>query len=311
MNTRTRIVIVLGCGALAVAGLLWHNERERVSSLFSADADSLGSSVRAKGLNLVARNVDQGADSEKTEIEARSRKIAVEPGRLLWDSKSYSGFLDNQPSAGANSGMLVNNRTLAAGYCNHFRLSALREKVVPTVAGTKATRSDLSNLQFWEKYCDAPAEDISRLEGEWSKIDDSDDIVRASRLHEIASFDKALAFREAVSIVKSTRSGDALLLVHRFMEESGAVVIDLGETSARPLALRQQFPVMRQIAFQIVACELDRNCGPDSLAAWVNCAPHDLCQPGVSMQMIWQRSNSPQIYEGAMRMADRLRAMRR
>jgi hypothetical protein len=168
----------------------------------------------------------------------------------------------------------------------------------------------LSN-EFLEKFCrDVPVESSESIWADSQLLPHTDDVYRASGLNELAQTDPELAVKLALDLISRSKSGGAIEMAMDFLHLKN-VNVGLGHENFSGGDAYRSLMRAQEIAAQMVSCDYSRLCGPDSLRAWVECVQPGVCQPGVSMQLIWQRSNSPQIYEAAIAIANQLRAMRR
>lgn len=175
----------------------------------------------------------------------------------------------------------------------------------------KQDKSRLLSIAFLEKFCgDSQIESREAIEADSEMLPHSDDVYRASGLIELAETDRDLALTLALDLISRSKSGEAIEMAMDFLHHQ-KFGVGLGHENFSGGDAGLSLLRAQKVAAQMVSCDYSRMCGPDSLRAWVECVQPGVCQPGVSMQLIWQRSNSPQIYEGAVAIANQLRAMRK
>ncbi len=171
--------------------------------------------------------------------------------------------------------------------------------------------SKQAQLAFLGRFCDgAIVEPREVIERDADALPHTDDVYRASGLIELAETDLPAAMTIAGDLLSKTRSGEALEMTMDFLLNRGAR-IDLGESLFSGNQARQSLRTAQSLAAQMASCQLTGQCGADSLRAWVGCEHAGLCRPGISLQTVWQRTYSPQIYEAAQEISNQLLRMRR
>jgi hypothetical protein len=171
--------------------------------------------------------------------------------------------------------------------------------------------SKQAQLAFLGRFCDgAIVEPREVIERDADALPHTDDVYRASGLIELAETDLPAAMTIAGDLLSKTRSGEALEMTMDFLLNRGAR-IDLGESLFSGSQARQSLRTAQSLAAQMASCQLSGQCGADSLRAWVGCEHAGLCRPGISLQTVWQRTYSPQIYEAAQEISNQLLRMRR
>lgn len=230
-----------------------------------------------------------------------------------FDPASITSYAAIQESSGASfwrtsDGLYLRRKARGSCLFGYQRDMKLQEKNPDVFKNDQSRR--LSN-EYLAKFCrGVPVESSESIRADSELLPHTDDVYRASGLSELAQTDPDLAVQLALDLISRSKSGGAIEMAMDFLHQKN-VNVGLGHENFSGGDAHRYLLRAQEIAAQMVSCDYSRLCGPDSLRAWVECVHPGVCQPGVSMQLIWQRSNSPQIYEGAVAIANQLRAMRR
>lgn len=119
--------------------------------------------------------------------------------------------------------------------------------------------------------------------------------------------DKERAVAMALKIVRTSDSPAAINNAAMFLASAGDDAWTDGKDAVEGSYLSQHLPEIQTLAAAMVACDVGGGCGPDGLYSWSICQQHDICHPGVSMDEIWRKTNAPDVYDAARKVAGSMR----
>ncbi len=121
--------------------------------------------------------------------------------------------------------------------------------------------------------------------------------------------DKARASEIALTLVDTSMSAAAINTAALFLSSSNEGW-DLGRDVTQGTYFSSELPQIQIMAAAMVACDLSGGCGPDGMYSWAACWNRDMCRPGISMDDVWRRTNSPDVMDAATEIANILRQRR-
>lgn len=136
--------------------------------------------------------------------------------------------------------------------------------------------------------------------GEMAQVESDSDLLTSTQL--TYDEDKERATAMALEILRTSHSDVAIRNAANYLTSVGDAWTD-GKEVVEGSYLAKQLPQIQRLAAYMVACDVGGGCGSDGFYAWSDCSMFDLCHAGVSMDEIWRRTNPPDVYEAARRMA--------
>lgn len=151
-------------------------------------------------------------------------------------------------------------------------------------------------------------ESVGRTISDLSAADPSGDYIVSTTLTEDTDQERARAM--ARTIMETSSSSEAIKNAALYLTVAQDGGWDFGKEAIQGTYLSSQLPQIQVMAANMVACDLSGGCGPDGMYSWAACLNDGICHPGVSMEEIWKRTNSPDVIDAATKIADMLRRKR-
>jgi hypothetical protein len=294
---RSRIVRSLAAALIVVAGVIgyfWYQAPPPASpALLPAGATAPVATTNGEA--------PRPANASRTDAV---RTASVLPSSYFDGVRDYAELAKKVAAAGNDADALY-AKMIAAGTCDQpeelrdrwFARRKQREVVSPQAeASYRAARAH--RLRFCETW---DGTSFGAAVGEAVQVDSDSDLVTSQRLTEDEDRERATAM--ALEIFRTSHSGTAIRNAANYLMSVGADAWTDGKEVVAGSYLAKQSREIQWLAAHMVACDVGGGCGSDGFYAWSDCEMFDMCHPGVSMDEIWRRTNAPDVYEAARRMA--------
>lgn len=232
------------------------------------------------------------------------RTAPVLPSGYFDGVRDYAELAKNVAAAGNDADALY-AKMIAASTCDQpeelrdrwFAQRKQREVVSPEAeASYRAVRAHrLRFCKTWDGIS------FGEAVGELVQVDSDSDLITSQKLTEDEDRERATAM--ALEILRTSHSGTAIQNAANYLMNVGADAWTDGQDVVAGSYLAKQSREIQWLAAHMVACDVGGGCGSDGFYAWSDCEMFDMCHPGVSMDEIWRRTNPPDVYEAARRMA--------
>ncbi|HEY6941113.1 hypothetical protein [Dokdonella sp.] len=266
--------------------------------------------IRERSPAAVAGAVDPARKSSATEVPGRPGAPPREESEpRYFDGTRNFGELIQRVNAARNGADALKAKMDAATLCDMTdrELDERFARWKKRNGGASAAEASFDAYKAYRKrFCVGwNGETVGTVAGEMLDLDPSNDLNTSQQVAEDDDTERAVAM--ALDLVRNSESAAAIRNAAVFLSNAGDGAWTDGQEVVQGTYLFRQLPQIRLLAVDMIACELGGGCESDGFYAWAACQAYDLCHPGVSMDEIWRRTNPPDFYDAARRMAASMR----
>lgn len=215
-------------------------------------------------------------------------------------------------SAGANVADALKVKSAALLLCQRSDAELddeLAHRAIGDSARAQARKSLDAFQNYRRRFCVGSENDaFGKTVSELGATDPNGDYAISTKLFQVDSNAKAVEI--ATTLVETSTSPDAIKNSAIFLANAKNGGWDLGKDFVQGTFFASQLSQIQEMAATLVACDFSGGCGPDGMYSWVACSSYDLCRPGISLEDVWIRTNSPDVIEAVLRTAELLRRKR-
>lgn len=302
MRAKTFVVLLGTLAVVAIASILY----------FVSSPNRLGSKKIVPEVSILPQPAESPAVPT---THSHSLAFPKQEGHnvipFLSGVSNFKELADKVLQAGASDAQALKTESVALTLCEQSdaemdqRLAHRRSK---NMAPADAEDSLNALKAYKHRFCVGLGnESLGRALSEIAAMDPNGDYAISTTLTDIEP--KEHAEEIATTLIETSASPDAINNAALFLatKEGGW---DLGRDIVQGKYFSSELAQIQIAAAAMVACDLSGGCGADGMYSWAACSNYDMCRPGVTMEDIWRRTNSPDVLAAASKLAEILRDKR-